>query len=217
MEKERVRIAQDMHDEIGSKLTRISFLSELAKTVPRVPAAAQQPLDGISQASRELLATLDELVWAVNPRNDSLEQLASYLAHYAGDYFQTTAIDCRLNLPPQLPTCILTSEVRHNLFLAFEETLNNVLKHSKAAGVEIRMFCREGAFEIRVADNGRGFKWDPAGPATSAGSPRQSNGLGNLRQRLADIGGDCQIASQPGQGTTVHLVLPLPPASSSRP
>jgi len=202
MEKERARIARDMHDEIGSKLTRISFLSALVKAAPRNGSETEQQLEGISRASRELLATLDELVWAVNPRNDNLEQLASYLCQYASDYFQSTTTECRIDMQPELPHCPLSSETRHNLFLAFEETLNNVLKHARATVVQIRMLCSNGCFEIIVADNGRGF--DPAAEAASG------NGLQNIRQRLTDIGGVYGLESQPAHGATVRLALTLP-------
>lgn len=202
MEKERSRIARDMHDEIGSKLTRISFLSALAKSGPRESPETAQQLEGISRASLELLATLDELVWAVNPRNDNLEHLASYLCQYASDYFQNTATECRIDLQPELPHCPLSSEIRHNLFLAFEETLNNVLKHSKATIVQIRLISYNGSFEITVEDNGCGF--DPVAQAEAG------NGLSNIHQRLKDIGGQPSLQSRPGRGTCVRLVLALP-------
>jgi len=202
MEKERTRIARDMHDEIGSKLTRISFLSELTRTTPPSSPEREQQLAGIARTSRELLATLDELVWAVNPRNDNLEHMASYLCQYAGEYFQNTATECCLELQSQLPHCVLTSEMRHNLFLAFEETLNNVLKHSKASQVRIRMFNSNGTFEISVVDNGCGF--NPTAQSESG------NGLPNMRQRLKDIGGQCSISSHAPHGVNVRLVLTLP-------
>ena len=205
MERERTRIARDMHDEIGSKLTRISFLSELVKETPREAPESEQQITSIAQASRELLATLDELVWAVNPRNDSLEQLAVYFWHYANEYFKMTPVECRLEMAPELPQYLLSSEVRHNLFLAFVEALNNVLKHADASRVEIKMRYQTDIFEITIVDNGRGFD-------VSAGqheSDRQSNGLKNMRQRLADMNGKCVIASRPGEGTRVALILRL--------
>jgi signal transduction histidine kinase/ligand-binding sensor domain-containing protein len=207
MERERTRIARDMHDEIGSKLTRISFLSELAKA--RV--ADSQPIQAIAETSRDLLATLDELVWAVNPRNDNLEHLAAYLGHYAGEYFQMTSVECRLEIPAEIRACELTSEVRHHLFLAFKETLNNVLKHAQATRVEITMKEASAVFEIMIADNGRGFDIAAAEASrTGSGARRGGNGLLNLRQRLADVDGECQIDSSPGQGTRVRLILRLP-------
>lgn len=205
MERERTRIARDMHDEIGSKLTRISFLSELVKT----KMADSQPIQAIAETSRELLATLDELVWAVNPRNDNLEHLAAYLGHYANEYFQMTPVECRLELPPQIGGCELSSEVRHHLFLAFKESLNNVLKHAHASRVQITMKEMPQLFEIVITDDGRGFDL-AAVESGKDGAQRDGNGLLNLRQRLADLGGECQIASAPGAGTTVRLILSLP-------
>ncbi len=211
LERERMRIARDMHDEIGSKLTKISFLSEHA----RVDAEQSGPLAGkiatIATASRELLKTMDEIVWVVNPRNDTLENLAAYLSHHAEEYFQNTSVECEMRLPRALPHHPLSSEVRHNLFLAFEEALNNVLKHSGAAKVKVEMALREPAeFEILIQDNGRGFA--AAAPATGKPQPhgaRGGNGLRNMRQRLADIDGECRVQSRPGEGTIVTLRIRL--------
>lgn len=200
LERERTRIAQDMHDEIGSKLTRISFLSELAKT--KQPEA--QSINAIAETSRDLMATLDELVWAVNPRNDNLEHLATYLGRYADEYFQMTAIECRLEIPQEIRACQLTSEVRHHLFLAFKESLNNVLKHAQATRVQIDMSEGPSVFEIDITDNGCGFSIEKLQTAR-----RDGNGLINLKLRLQSIGGDCIISSSPGKGTTVRLILNL--------
>ncbi|HEX5222049.1 MAG TPA: two-component regulator propeller domain-containing protein [Verrucomicrobiae bacterium] len=164
VERERMRIAQDMHDDIGSKLTKISFLSERAKMelgkeepanegngetataadaptrrLAGSPPAVAAQIESIATTSRELLQTLDEIVWAVNPRNDSLEHLAAYLSHYAAEYFQNTEVQCEMRLPRDLPHVPLSAELRHNLFLAFEEVLNNALKHSGATKVSVEM------------------------------------------------------------------------------
>ncbi|MFO1511918.1 MAG: two-component regulator propeller domain-containing protein [Verrucomicrobiota bacterium] len=242
LERERMRIAQDMHDDIGSKLTKISFLSERAKMAlasgntglasgvklenpnpgrvnpeprtqslePRPEHAVASQIESIATTSRELLQTLDEIVWAVNPRNDSLEHLAAYLSHYAAEYFQNTAVQCEMRLPRDLPHHPLSAELRHNLFLAFEEVLNNALKHSGAASVSVEMTANRAGFQIVVTDNGQGFDVTAAQverPATS--SRRGGNGLVNMRQRLAVVGGECVVQSQPGQGTTVSLRIPL--------
>lgn len=204
LQRERMRIAQDMHDEIGSKLTKISFLSERARGDLGGNGSAAGKLETIANTSRDLLQSLDEIVWAVNPHNDSLEHLAAYLGQYASEYLQNTAVECELRIPRDLPEHPLTSETRHNLFLAFEEALNNVLKHSGATRVRIEMAVTPGRFRIALADDGRGF--DPAAPAHRA---RGGNGLTNLRQRLADIGGHCVIASMPGEGARVTLEIPL--------
>ncbi|MDE3066298.1 MAG: ATP-binding protein [Verrucomicrobiota bacterium] len=213
LERERMRIARDMHDEMGSKLTKISFLSEHAQ----VEAKSAGPLAGkiatIAQTSRELLKTMDEIVWVVNPRNDTLENLAAYLADYAVEYFQNTRIECELRLPREIPQHPLSSETRHNLFLAFEEALNNVLKHAAATGVKVEMSVTDGQFELTVTDNGGGFA--PSGAADGPDlNGRGGNGLKNMRQRLTAIGGDCLVSSRPGLGTTVTLRIQLKKGSS---
>ena len=157
MERERTRIAQDMHDEIGSKLTRISFLSEVARSGGASPGEDGTAVEAIADTSRELLQALDEIVWAVNPRNDNLEHLAGYLEQYAREYFLQTPVECVITVPPSLPAVELTAEVRHNVFLAFEEALGNTLKHANPSRVNITMTVRGEEFEIVVQDDGRGF------------------------------------------------------------
>jgi ligand-binding sensor domain-containing protein/signal transduction histidine kinase len=217
MERERMRIAQDMHDDIGSKLTKISFLSERAKGELRGNEPVGQRLESIARTSRDLLKSLDEIVWAVNPHNDTLEHLAAYLGHYATEYLQDTAVECELHLPQNLPRHPLSAEARHNLFLAFEEALNNALKHGRANRIRVGMQARREEFEIVVEDNGCGFaaegvvSLDPA--VATLGGKRVGHGLRNLQQRLAEVGGNCRIRSQPGQGTAVTLTMPLAPAA----
>jgi signal transduction histidine kinase len=130
MERERSRIARDMHDELGSKLTRINFLCERARNALAEVSPAANKLDSIASTSRDLLHSLDEIVWAVDPRNDSLEHLVAYLGQYTAEYLQNTALPYDLKMPGTVPEQALSAEVRHNLFLAFEEALGNALKHS---------------------------------------------------------------------------------------
>jgi signal transduction histidine kinase len=153
-------------------------------------------------------------VWAVNPRNDTLEGLATYLGQYATEYYQGTAIHCELDLPASLPGCSVTADCRHNVFLTFEEALNNALKHSGGSRVRVEMSLPPGAFCVTVTDNGAGFIQEKSadgvmGRANPGHGRRISNGLYNMRQRLADIGGDCVIESLPGRGTSVRLTIPL--------
>jgi signal transduction histidine kinase len=202
MDRERARIAQDMHDEIGSKLTRISFLSEIARHAGDNALEVAPPVEAIASTSRELLQALDEIVWAVNPRNDNLEHLAGYLEQHAREYFQKTEVVCEIQVPPQLPAFQLSAEVRHNVFLAFEEALNNTLKHARASRVGISMVLTPGAFEIRVEDNGQGF-------LREAGFKPEQDGLANMKKRLQSVGGGCDISSQPGKGTRICLRFPL--------
>jgi signal transduction histidine kinase len=213
MQRERMRIAQDMHDEIGSKLTRISFMSELAKGQLQGQEPVAVKLDAIAHTSRDLLQSLDEIVWVVNPRNDTLEHLAAYLGHYATEYLQNTSVECELHIPRNLPHQPLSAETRHNLFLAFEEALNNALKHGRPSKVRVAMVAGPSRFEITIQDNGCGFDLAGVSPAAAfpgaARPPHGGNGLWNMRQRLVDVGGQCAITSQPGQGSTVSLSVPL--------
>ena len=210
LERERMRIARDMHDEMGSKLTKISFLSEHMQMDAESGGPASDKIQSIAQTSRDLLKTMDEIVWVVNPHNDTLENLVTYLSHHAEEYFQSTSVDCEIRLPQEVPHLPLSSEARHNLFLAFEETLNNVLKHSNATKVNVTMKINAREFELVVGDNGRGF--EVANLAAGNGAERGGhggNGLRNIRQRLSAVGGQCVISSQPGSGATVTMTVRL--------
>lgn len=216
LERERMRIARDMHDEMGSKLTKISFLSEHAQVDAAATGALADKIQSIAQTSRELLQTMDEIVWVVNPRNDTLENVVAYLSHYASEYFQNTSVECELQLSREIPAYPLSSELRHHLFLTFEEVLNNVLKHSGATKVKIEMNLSALEFEIKIADNGRGFALAATpenGPSRRGGG---GNGLINMRQRLRDIGGEFRIVSHAGQGTAVTMHIPLHPHAAKK-
>ncbi|HUA64296.1 MAG TPA: two-component regulator propeller domain-containing protein [Alphaproteobacteria bacterium] len=215
LERERMRIARDMHDEMGSKLTKISFLSERAAVDAKSGQPLAEKIDSIAQTSRDLLKTMDEIVWVVNPRNDTLENLASYLAHYAFEYFQNTAVECDVRLPREVPNYPLSSEARHNLFLAFEEALNNVLKHSAATKVKVEMNAGAKEFELKVIDNGKGFETvAPPAMKEQARGGRDGNGLRNMRQRMTSMGGECLVLSQDAHGTAVIMRIPLYPRTT---
>ncbi|HXU79172.1 MAG TPA: two-component regulator propeller domain-containing protein, partial [Methylomirabilota bacterium] len=209
LERERTRIARDLHDEMGAKLCRISFLSEHARRGALPPDELRNQITSISDASREVLHSLDEIVWAVNPQNDTLEHVASYIGQYAQEYFQMTGIECELDIATPLPPHPLSSQMRHHLFLAAHEALTNILKHSGATRAGISMVSGQDAFEINIFDNGEGFisPANGAGPETAASA--SGDGLSNMRKRLADVGGQCQVDSTVGKGTTVRFVIPL--------
>jgi signal transduction histidine kinase/ligand-binding sensor domain-containing protein len=209
MERERVRIAQDMHDEIGSKLTKISFLSERAKVELRDAGPVAGKIDAIADTSRDLLLALDEIVWAVNPRNDTLEHLADYLAQYAAEYFQDTTVECDLRLQGEIPRLPMSAETRHNLFLAFEEALNNVLKHSGASEVHIDIRADHDQLRISIEDNGKGFAYAANSASQKPPNSTGGNGVPNMCQRLTEISGACHIRSAPGAGTSIVLTIPL--------
>jgi ligand-binding sensor domain-containing protein/signal transduction histidine kinase len=210
LDQERTRIAQDLHDIMGAKLCRISFLSEHVRRNDEVSTAVREQIASISDDSREVLQSLDEIVWAVNPQNDSLEHLASYIGQYAREYFRRTGIECELEIPSRLPAQPLSAQSRHHLFLAVDESLTNILKHSGATQVKIAMTYHGAEFEIVVADNGAGFDPSPGGTDVPNASAGFGNGLGNMQRRLAELGGRCLVESRKGQGTTIRFTLSFP-------
>jgi PAS domain S-box-containing protein len=206
LEKERDRIARDMHDDVGGSLTRITLLTEIAEAelaVGKIIASEETKarLKKISSMSREVVRNLDEIVWAVDPGNDSLEKFASYTCHLAEELLKMTPINCRLDVPTLLPNYFLGSDVRHNLFMVVKESLNNVIKHSEASEVSLQMGIADTEISITISDNGRGFETDKLKPF--------SNGLSNMRNRMEKVGGKIKLKSQPGHGTTVALVINL--------
>jgi signal transduction histidine kinase/ligand-binding sensor domain-containing protein len=207
VERERARIARDIHDDLGARLTRISLLSDGIPTNTIHPPQAGDALKRIFNTSRESVQALDEIVWAVNPRFDTLESLASYLGNFAQDILETAAIRCRLDMPVHLPVRALTTEVRHNVFLAFKEALNNVLKHAAATEVRVSLALESDALVLSIEDNGKGFNL--ATPASARGDSDTGCGLNNMRQRLAEIGGRCEIQTAPGAGAKVRFTLPF--------
>ena len=201
-ETERARIARDLHDDLGASLTEISMLAAIA-TEGHAPAETlREPLQQIAGKAHTLVGALDEIVWAVNPRHDTLASLADYLAAFAAEFLASTGFALRLDVARDLPPLPLDAERRHGLFLAVREALNNAVKHSGAREVWLRLGLDAGQLLITVEDHGRGFD-----PAASAGG----EGLRNLRERLAGLGGDCRIDSIDGAGTSVHFRLPLSP------
>ncbi len=211
VERERTRIAKDIHDDLGASLTRITMLSQTARSELDQPEQAAVDLDRIYGTARELTRAMDEIVWAVNPQHDTLDSLASYLGRFAQDYLQVANIRCRLDVPLQLPARPLTAEVRHNLFLAFKEALHNTVKHAAASEVRFSLALKSHGFVLTLADTGRGFSPAEVSGESAPESNRAApgNGLANMRRRLEEIGGECDIRSQLDGGTTVTFSVTL--------
>jgi two-component sensor histidine kinase len=153
IERERARIAQDIHDDLGASLTRITLLSESAQDARHGGDAATPEIDQIYSTARELTRAMDEIVWAVNPQHDTLDSLATYLGKFAQDFLRVARVRCRLDMPVQLTALPLTSETRHNLFLAFKEALHNAVKH--AAASEVRVQLRAGFHAVHAVGRGQ--------------------------------------------------------------
>ena len=206
IERDRARIAKDIHDDIGAGLTQITLLGELAR---REPEQAAAHLDRISNSARKLTLAMDEIVWAVDPQHDTLNGLMDYISAYAEDFLRVAGIRCRMDLPNELPPVRIESEVRYNLFLAVKETLNNIVKHAQASEVWLRVRLEPKSFTLVLEDNGCGLPAARAGDTTTLGGERitSGSGLGNLEARLASVGGRCAVTSRAGAGTQVELTL----------
>ena len=208
IERERTRIAKDIHDDLGASLTRISLTSGLLAADKNKPDAVELHAGKIAATALETVRSLDEIVWAVNPRHDTLDSLVEYISHYADEFFEGTNVACRLELPIELVPVPLTAEVRHNVFLVVKEALNNLLKHSRASEAHICARLTDGIFALEISDNGTGFA------AANQMDRRAGSGLGNMGRRIESIGGRFQVSSKPGQGSTIRISLPL---GSTRP
>jgi len=198
LEEQRARIARNIHDDLGARATKLSLL---AHHHPDSAADFQAHLDQLSATSRQIVEALDETVWAVNPANDSLVRLATYVIHFAQDFFQNTGIHCRLDIPTDLPELPVTAEFRFNLFLLTKEALNNVMKHSGAQNARLQMRTSPDQLQLTIEDDGRGFNPDSVG---------RKSGLANLQTRVAGLGGHITFASAPGSGTKISILVPLP-------
>jgi signal transduction histidine kinase/ligand-binding sensor domain-containing protein len=207
LDKERARIARDIHDDLGSRLTEVELMIELTHRAP--PDKVADNIDQISTTVRKVGESLDEIVWAINPRHDTLSHLVDYIGQYAIQFLQTANIRCRVDIPDEIPAQAVPPEVRHNLFLAIKEALNNVARHSHATEIWLRVSLSRNALVIIIEDDGRGFQGSPADPG--------ADGLRNMHQRMNEIGGRFEIETRPNAGTRISLALPWPPAASGFP
>ena len=216
IERERIRIARNIHDDLGANLTRITMLSASARSDLDNSRQVAGHLDQIHNTARELTRAMSEVVWAVNPRHDTLGSVGAYLEEFGQNLLKTAGLRCKIDMPAQFPTRVITAEVRHNIFLAFKEALHNAIKHAGASEVRIALAVKPDVFTLMVEDDGRGFAMETALAGTLRDQPRRGagNGLANMRQRLAEIGGRCEIESAPGKGTRVTFTVALKGSSA---
>lgn len=194
LDRERSRIARDLHDDLGARLSHIAIMSSRPPSTDR---------DGrIGQAARDAVQTMDELVWAVNARNDTVDSFAYYIAQFAEEHVVAAGLRCRLDLPAELPARTLGAEVRRHLYLASKEAINNAIKHSKGSEIRVSLHVEPSALVVAVSDDGQGLPAtvDPTG-----------NGLKNFRERMAASGGTLHVETGPAQGTRMIFTVPLRP------
>lgn len=206
IQRERERIAQDIHDDMGAGLTRILLQSALARRNPQEQTPSH--LEQISTTAHELVGAMDEIVWAINPENDTLDGLVTYAGKFVQEYAEQAGLRCRLDLPAQVPAMHLSAEARHHLFLAVKEAMNNVVKHARATMVAFSLKLLPDGFAFMIKDDGCGFTpGTRPSAATDADRVASGHGLRNQVQRLEKIGGLCWIHSEPGEGTEVELTV----------
>lgn len=214
IEEDRARIARDIHDDLGAGLTQITLFSELLRRDP--PELAPEHVRQISETANFLTRSMDEIVWALNPKNDTLESLISYICSFAQEYLRSAGVKCRLEIPAHVPTAPVSSEMRHNLFLSIKEVLNNIVKHAGASEVWLRLSLARDRFRFTLEDDGRGM---PASEAGDANGARLSagHGLNNLKTRMEALGGTATVsAGTEGRGTRIALHVPFAIARSPR-
>jgi signal transduction histidine kinase len=183
-------------------LTEVSMLSALVKSSSTSAAEKSKYLDQLSGTTRDMVTSLDEIVWAVNPRNDTIASLASYFGSYAQRLLDLASVSCGLDVAEDLSEHPIDPKFRQQLFLAFKESLTNVVRHAQATKVWLRISVENNSILVEVEDNGSGL--DLRERAAGA------DGIVNMQERLTALGGVCEIRTEPQKGTTVRFHAPLP-------
>lgn len=203
IEQERARVAHDLHDDLGAGLTEVNMLTTLVKSPTTSGEEKERYLGDLSETARRMVTSLDEIVWAVNPRNDTIASLASYFGAYAQRLLDLASMTCGLDIAEDLPERPLDPRFRQELFFAFKEALTNIVRHAQANQVWLRISVQRNCLVVELADNGRGFDLQQR-------QQPGDDGIVNMHDRLKALGGECQIISEPKKGTTVRLQAPLP-------
>jgi signal transduction histidine kinase len=199
MERLRTRIATDLHDDIGSTLSQIAILSEVAQRQP-ANGGFRQPLKEIAGLSRELVDSMSDIVWAIDPEQDRLEDLTHRMRRLANDLFSHNGVEVRFQAPNGDPELRFDAEIRRQVFLIFKEALHNAVRHSNCHCVEIRIGQESGWLKLSLADDGIGFEPEKA---------RRGHGLASMRQRAEQAGGWLTVESAPGSGSRLEVSIPV--------
>ena len=202
LQRERSRIAMDIHDDLGSKITQLVLHGEVAQSELPADAKMRPQIDLICHDARDVLSVLDEVLWAVNPKRDDLRNFTTYICGYAEQFLKLTPIQCFLDVDTEAPDLELNLPLRRGLLMVTKEAINNAVKHSGATELRLQIRCEHGRLTVALQDNGEGFD-----PVMAAG--RERNGLLNMSQRMAELGGRCVIISRPGEGCRIEFSAPL--------
>jgi DNA-binding NarL/FixJ family response regulator len=185
----------------GTRLTRLVLESEVAQNELPEQAAARHQFSRISDGLREALGAMDEVLWAVNPQRDTVRDFVTYICEYAQEYLQPAGIQCLLEVEPDMPSLDFDLPLRRSLLLAVKEAITNAAKHSGATQLLLKIQRQDSGLNVIVEDDGKGFD-----PAKSSG---KRNGIGNMIQRMNEVGGRCAVVSEPGKGCRVEFSIPL--------
>ena len=198
---ERIRIAAEMHDDVGASLSRISILGHVIKRSNNEPAVVEENIEKILQSSKTIQESISEIIWAMNPKHDALENLVSYINYYSSNFLDNSEITLKMEIPSYTPSMVISGIERRNIFLIVKESLNNILKYSEASIVTITFRFNYHDFSISIGDNGIGFD--------EKSISRFSNGIQNMRQRARNIGAEFTMKSNKINGTIVVIQVPF--------
>ncbi|MDB5013383.1 MAG: hypothetical protein JWQ25_1585 [Daejeonella sp.] len=194
--KERVRIAKDVHDDIGSGLSKITLMAQLANNRMRASGIAGLEINNISQISKDLVENMRDLIWVLNPENSTLDNLIARIREYCSDYLEGLEVAADFDIQDEVPYLKISQQAQRNIFLTIKEALHNCIKHADCRKISIRLSFIDSLLSINIADSGNGFGLNELS--------RKGNGLRNMQQRIESIGGKFQINSTPGTGTNVQ-------------
>ena len=198
IENIRSRISRDIHDEIGSGLTRISVLGEMMKSdIGEKQGNVSSTINKIISSSREITGNLSEIVWTINPQYDNLQSILSYMRNYSNKFFEDSSITCKVDFSGNVPSIHVNPDIKRNLFLVLKESLNNIMKHSHAKNAFITFEINDKNFRFIIADDGAGID--------ESRKHEFGNGLRNIQTRMQSINASCHIKSETGKGTTITI------------
>ena len=196
LEKERSRIARDLHDDLGGKLVGLQMLS--SRLLRNQKAEKDSDLQLLSDRIRRLNTDVRSIIWQITPKNSTLHHLADYVGKFARDYFKEGFVSCVVSDPHEIPEIPIRSNVLHHLFSTIKESITNVVKHASATKVKIEFAFEHGEFTCSVSDNGRGF-------VPESVKSIHGNGLRNMRTRMSEIGAKIEVNSKPNEGTSIRI------------
>jgi len=201
LQQERARIARDIHDDLGSRMTQLVLHGEVAQSELPAESETRLQIDRICEDARGILSTMDEILWAVNPKRDAFRDFTSFICGHVEEFFKSSRIQCLFDVDPAVSPVVLSLPLKRTLLMVIKETLNNTVKHSEATEVVLQIKWQAQRLIVAISDNGKGFDQTTLKPGR--------NGLVNMSQRMTEVGGTCVITSQPGKGCRTEFSIPL--------